>query len=70
MRYALFAVRAAYAPSTPVSAAPCSFPLLLSVPVAPMWQVEHAWLNSLLPRSAAEASKLAAGGGGVDRLCW
>jgi hypothetical protein len=41
VRYPLFAVRAAYAPSTPVSAGGCNVPLLLSVPDPPMWQLAH-----------------------------
>jgi hypothetical protein len=36
VRYALLAVRAAYAPSTPVSVGACSLPLFLSVPDPPM----------------------------------
>jgi hypothetical protein len=35
------AVRAAYAPSTPVSAGECNVQLLLSVPDPPMWQLAH-----------------------------
>jgi hypothetical protein len=70
VRYALFAVRAAYAPSTPVSPGACSVPLLLSVPDPPTWQLAHVRSNSVRPRSAMAVSKLAAGGGGAGRLCW
>jgi hypothetical protein len=39
---------------------------------APEWQVEHfaAPANNALPRPAAVASKLPAGGAGLARLCW
>src|SRR6185436_734186 len=69
VRYALLAVRIAYAPSVPVSDGGCSlFAPLLSVPVVPTWQVIHDWLNTTRPRRAAAAS--AAPAGGALRLCW
>jgi hypothetical protein len=58
VRYALFAVRAAYAPSTPVSAGGCNVPLLLSVPDPPMWQLAHVRSNPVRPRAAVATSKL------------
>ena len=70
VRYALFAVRNAYAPSIPVSDAACNTPELLSVLLPPTWHVAQLRLKTTDPRAAAATSNEPAGGAGALMLCW